>query len=139
MFDIRYEHFIEKNTYQVKLYSVETNDKICECKISVNPESRSWTISSWFTVEKYQHLGFGTKTLENCLDLICQNEIELETVEYIWNGANEYVLDWLNENFGAVSRCPIAVQKYSSDDDWNAHIYVLNKQKFVNYFNLEFN
>ena len=60
-----------------------------------------------------------------------------DTVEYIWNGANQYVFDWLEENFGALSKCPIAVQKYASDDDWKSHIYILNREKFLKYFGVE--
>ena len=46
------------------------------------------------------------------------------------------VFDWLEENFGAVSKCPIAVQKYANDDDWDSHVYILNREKFLAYFHL---
>ena len=108
----------------------------CECKISVNPNTNTWTISSWYTEKAFQHKGFGTMTLNACLKDIHKVYDVPERVEYIWNGANKYVLDWLNEHFGAVSKCPIAVQKYANDDDWESHIYVLNTDKFIEYFKL---
>ena len=57
-------------------------------------------------------------------------------VDYVWNGSNDYVIEWLNKHFGAISKCPIAVQKNSFDDDWDSHVYVLNRVKFLNYFQL---
>ena len=110
--------------------------KVCECKIDVNKRSNTWTISSWYTTEEYKHRGYGTLTLQECLSEIRTVFDAPEKVEYIWNGANEYVLDWLNEHFGAVSKCPIAVQKYNSEDDWDSHIYILNREKFIEHFNI---
>ena len=57
-------------------------------------------------------------------------------IEYIWNGTNEYVFDWLVTHFNAVCKCPIAVQKTQADDDWSSHIYELNVNKVLKYFKL---
>ncbi|MCR5249238.1 MAG: hypothetical protein K6E50_01380 [Lachnospiraceae bacterium] len=114
----------------------DLTDKLCECKIDVDPATKTWTISSWYTTEKHKHHGYGKLTLQECLNAISAVCGMPDTVEYIWNGANQYVFDWLEENFGALSKCPIAVQKYASDDDWESHIYVLNREKFLQYFSL---
>ena len=80
--------------------------------------------------------GYGKATLKACLDEIYKKHGLPKRIEYIWNGTNSYVLDWLNKHFGAISKCPIAVQKYASEDDWDSHIYILNKDKFLNYFEI---
>ena len=118
-------------------YAYLDDIKVCECKIDVNKRSNTWTISSWYTTEEYKHRGYGTLTLQECLSKIREVYGAPAKVEYIWNGANAYVLEWLNEHFGAVSKCPIAVQKYNSEDDWESHIYTLNTQKFTEYFKLD--
>lgn len=110
------------------------NDKVCECRITVS--NRIWSITSWYTVKEFMHRGFGSQTLSALLKGVNVECGLPDKVEYIWNGANQYVFDWLCEHFGAVSKCPIAVQKYDSSDDWDSHIYTLNRDKFVNYFGL---
>ena len=120
--------FVEEDT--------DHTDKLCECKIDVSPETKTWTISSWYTTDGHKHHGYGKLTLQECLDSISEVYGVPDRVEYIWNGANQYVFDWLEENFGAISKCPIAVQKYATDDDWESHIYILNREKFLDYFHL---
>ena len=133
MYDINTEK--KDNMCITQMLDKSSNIKICECKISVTNQN-VWTISSWYTTEGYKHKGYGKITLQACVDYL-KTILDLPIrIEYIWNGANEYVFDWLNTNFGAISRCPIAVQKYASDDDWESHIYVLNREKFLRYFNL---
>ncbi len=112
------------------------NAKVCECKIDINKKTGTWAISSWYTTEGYKHRGYGTLTLQECLSKIHALFGTPEKVEYIGNAANKYVLEWLNEHFGAVSKCPIAVQKYNSEDDWDSHIYILNRQKFIENFHI---
>ena len=58
---------------------------------------------------------------------------EPQYFEYVWNGQNQYVMDWLKEHFDPVCKLPLAVQKYSDADDWEAHIYKLNKQKVLDF------
>lgn len=109
---------------------------ICECKVSINKEKDTWTISSWYTTHGYGHKGYGTKTLKVVLAEIYKNFGIPNRVEYVWNGANEYVFDWMSKHFGAISKCPLAVQKYQCDDDWESHIYILNRDKVLKYFDL---
>ncbi len=125
------------NVFNTKAFEKETNIKVCDCKIAVNENTDTWTISSWYTEKGFGHKGFGTNTLQACLSEINKYYKAPTKVEYIWNGANEYVLEWLNKHFGAVSKCPLVVQKYQSDDDWESHIYILNRNKFVEYFHLK--
>lgn len=107
------------------------NEEVCKCTVS--RDSNTWTISSWYTIKKYQHHGYGKLTLQECIKALAKKFIMPECVKYIWNGANQYVYDWLQENFDAVCECPIAVQKYSVEDDWSSHVYTLNKDKFFAY------
>ena len=132
---MRFETKEEKEKFITITY--KDNEKVCECQIDIDKDSNVWTISSWYTMEGYKHKGYGTQTLQVCLCEINKKLGLPSKVEYIWNGANEYVFEWLNGHFGAVSKCPIAVQKYSFEDDWESHIYVLNKYKFIEYFSLK--
>ena len=54
-------------------------------------------------------------------------------IEYIWNGQNQYVYDWLKKNFDAVCKCPIAAQKTQPGDDWDSHIYELDCNKVLRF------
>ena len=110
------------------------NEVVCTCKISTN--QGRWVISYWHTEEKYQHRGYGKELMKSVLKEIYLRFGEPEGIEYIWNGLNQYVFDWLEQNFDAKCKCDIAVQKNQSDDDWESHIYVLNKDKFMNFFNI---
>lgn len=109
---------------------------ICKCKMYTN-EQNTWTISAWYTLKDYLHQGYGSITLKNTVQEMYNTFGQPEKIEYVWNGANNYVYDWLSKNFGAISKCPIAVQKYANDDDWDSHIYTLNLEKFLKYFDLE--
>ena len=60
-----------------------------------------------------------------------------DKIEYIWNGANQYVYDWMTHHFDPISKCPIAVQKYASEDDWDSHVYILNVEKVLKYFEIK--
>lgn len=110
------------------------DEEVCKCTISRDFDT--WTISSWYTEKNHQHHGYGKLTLLECLKVLATKFPMPEYVKYIWNGANQYVFDWLKENFDAVCECPIAVQKYASEDDWSSHIYVLDKDKFFEYFKI---
>lgn len=106
--------------------------EICKCQINVCKET--WTISSWYTNKEYLNKGFGTKTLKYLLRYLYKMFGKPDCVEYIWNGANYYVYQWMESHFGAISKCPLAVQKVQCDDDWDSHIYYLNVDKVINYF-----
>ena len=131
MTDLQYITLKQNNTYIT--YAFLNNKKVCECKISVDLD-RKWTVTSWFTVEDHKHNGYGTRTLSECIKQIRLNNLAPVIIEYIWNGQNQYVLDWLTEHFDAECICPIAVQKTAASDDWESHIYRLDKDKFLNYF-----
>lgn len=110
---------------------------ISVCRCCINVENGIWSISSWYTQDGYGHKGYGKRVMKRLVKTLFAYYGEPEEIEYIWNGTNSYVFDWLNNNFGAVSRCPIAVQKYSNDDDWSSHMYKLNKEKFLTYFDVK--
>lgn len=118
-------------TKQNKNYFTTTayvdNESVCKCVISRDTDK--WTISSWYTEKEYQHHGYGKLTLYECLSYMSKHFPKPEHIKYVWNGANQYVFDWLKENFDAVCDCPIAIQKYNSDDDWLSHIYKVVHQK----------
>ena len=108
---------------------------VCKCRMYTN-ESNVWTISAWYTLKDFLHQGYGSITLKNTVQEMYTRFGTPAKIEYVWNGANDYVYNWLSKNFGAISKCPIAVQKYANDDDWDSHIYTLNLEKFLNYFDL---
>lgn len=125
---------VDENNLLYNVTLVKDGVKVCECKMNSSRDKNLWTISSWYTNRNFMHQGYGKKTLQRTLEEM-HSRLGLPTnVEYIWNGANEYVYDWLSNNFGALSKCPLAVQKYANDDDWESHIYKLNTEKFLKYF-----
>lgn len=113
-------------------------EEACKCTLSIHKENgiTSWVISEWFTAEKLKHQGIGKKTMNELLKYCKYISGIPDMIEYIWNGENEYVMEWLSSNFNAVCECPIAVQKTQPDDDWTSHQYVLNKIKVLNYFGI---
>ena len=125
-----YDFKIKNNKYTCN-YTID--DKIIsKCEICVN--NNTWTITAWFTNNEYKNQGYGTAVLRALTNYLNNLFGKPESVEYVWNGDNEYVYDWLTNNFDPISKCPIAVQKTANDDDWDSHIYYLNTEKFLNYF-----
>ena len=53
-------------------------------------------------------------------------------VRYIWNGQNAYVKKWL-DRFEAKCMVDVNVAKKAPDDDWESHMYVLNRGLFLEY------
>lgn len=129
------DFFVTRTGGSFKCVAYLGKTEVCKCQINV--DENTWTISSWYTVPRYGNKGFGTKTLKELLEVVYSKTGRPERIEYIWNGANSYVYDWLERNFGALSKCPIAIQKTQSDDDWDSHIYYLNVQKTLDYFDLK--
>ena len=117
-----------------KLYD-ETNI-VCECKVCYNKKNNCWSISAWYTSTSYMRQGYGKRTLKHILECMYEEFGKPDKIEYIWNGANQYVMDWLSKNFDPVSKLPIEVQKNSEVDDWDAHVYVLNRDKVLSYFEI---
>lgn len=134
MYDNELEFSILENNNAFKCIAKLKSEEICKCQINVS--NSTWTISSWYTDKKHLNKGIGTKTLKHLLKYLYKVFGTPKCVEYIWNGANEYVYEWMENNFGAISKCPIAVQKTQSDDDWSSHIYCLNVEKVIKYFEL---
>lgn len=104
----------------------------------INAVDNRWVISSWFTDSEYKNRGIGKQVVKNLLIYLYANLGEPRSIEYIWNGTNQYVYDWIHNRFDAVCTCPLAVQKYQNDDDWSSHIYVLNKSSVLEYFDVDF-
>lgn len=125
---------IERNKWYSCQLLTDDDDIVCKCRVAASPEVLN--IDCWYTDKKYQGQGYGGKALHKLLHYIV-NEIGVPAkVQYTWNGANEYVYDWMCKHFDARCTCPLAVQKECADDDWESHIYVLDRDKFIDYFHL---
>lgn len=107
---------------------------ISSCRINIT--GKTWTISSQYTAKDRKHNGYGKHVLQTAIQNAYAKTGHPDKVEYIWNGANQYVYDWMSKHFEPVSKCPLAVQKYASGDDWESHIYILNVEKVLNYFEI---
>lgn len=116
--------------------SVGQDMDVCKCEVSVDEQTESWNISSWFTKPQFMGRGFGKKALGHALSCCLEQYGSPSSIKYTWNGMNPYVLEWLERHFDAVCTCPIAVRKYQADDDWSSHIYELDKDKVFEYFGI---
>lgn len=106
--------------------------KVCESKISADAEN-VWTISAWYTVKDQHKRGYGKKTLLENLRVMRELLGRPTGVRYVWNGANQYVMDWLNKNFQPTTLLPIAELKYQEEDCWEAHVYELNTDNVMRF------
>lgn len=131
---MHYRFMRKKNGLSIECHGMLGNEKICKCLIQINDSHEIWSISSWFTEEGYGNKGYGRQTLMRLLQYVFNMYGMPDQIQYIWNGANEYVLNWMEEHFDAICTCPIAVQKTQADDDWDSHIYNLNLDKVMDYF-----
>lgn len=112
----------------------DTGQQVCVCGISIDRTLNEWNITEWYTEKGFKHQGLGKVTMQKAL-YVCREQYGMPNdILYTWNGANAYVMDWLEENFDAECTCPIAVQKNQCDDDWSSHIYRLNKEKVFLFF-----
>ena len=109
-------------------------DTVCSCKVSI--DNNIWSIVSWYTEKEHLHNGYGYKTMRHIILRLYEAYGEPDKIRYVWNGANEYVMEWMNRHFSPVSMLPLVVQKYSDKDDWESHIYILDKDKFLKYFDI---
>ena len=116
-------------------YAKYNGEAIGHCSISAN-SNKDWMISEWFVDDNFQKQGIGRELFKRSCECLVENFGYPDKIEYIWNGTNQYVFDWLQKNFAPVSMCPISVQKYSSDDDWLSHVYALDKDTFLEYFGI---
>lgn len=126
----------DRKNYRVFVYLKDSTELICRC--AINTKNGVWQISGWYTEEQYKNKGIGRQTLKYTLDYIKKDQNILpDKIEYIWDGTHHYVHHWLKENFNAVSHSNIAVLKNSFTDDWEGHIYTLDREKFIEYFSLQ--
>ncbi|MBO5389166.1 MAG: GNAT family N-acetyltransferase [Lachnospiraceae bacterium] len=121
-------------TLRLKVYLVDGDKKVGHSLISST--NNTWTITGWYIDEEYQNKGLGKELLHNSFTYLYNLFGTPNKIDYIWNGTNEYVIEWLRSNFSPISKCPIAVQKTQADDDWESHIYTLDKDKVLIYFNI---
>lgn len=130
------EHNVTINTKTgvVKCETSYHGDSVCKLQINMAENNTFWTISSWYTEKGYCHNGIGKTCMKACMSDLRELFGEPKKIQYIWNGVNEYVIEFLTEHFDAVCNCPIAVQKTQTDDDWESHMYTLNKDKVLEYF-----
>lgn len=126
---------IKTDTNSITCETIIENNIACYCR--VNFAGDTWTISSWYTAKNYKHQGIGKKTLQTALEKVYDMTSKPDKIEYIWNGANQYVYDWMIHHFDPISKCPIAVQKYASEDDWDSHVYILDVEKVLQYFEIK--
>lgn len=108
---------------------------LSKCMIGV--EEGIWQITGWYTEEHHKKMGYGKETMKYLLEYLFIKYGEPSGIEYVWNGTNRYVYNFIKDKFDAQCRCPIAVQKYQAEDDWESHIYILNKSKVMDFFNVD--
>ena len=135
--NVNYEEKIKKvsdDDYIFSCIGTTNNCQLTESQINFNSKDKILTISSWYTLQEFQHQGLGTKNLKQNLNNVLYLFGKPKEIKYIWNGANKYVLDWLKTNFDATNNENISVLKNGSKDNWNNHIYNLNIEKFMKYF-----
>lgn len=131
------QHKITENKGKVRCSTqYEGMEEVCHCQLDTEDNNSIWTISSWYTKKGYGNHGIGRASMKELLDYMFQTYGSPKKIQYIWNGANAYVMDFLEENFDAVCNCPIAVQKTQAEDDWDSHMYTLNKDKVLSYFHV---
>lgn len=133
IFDKKY---YEQQDYILNLLYLDEDkakSPIAKCKISNDMATHTWTISEWYVNQNYQNQGLGNQILKSTLEALYAIHNRPDRIRYIWNGQNEYVHNWLQKKFSPLSECPIAVQKYSFEDDWSSHMYHLDVKAVLEY------
>lgn len=115
------------NNAYIVIVAEDNGNGIGSCKVDYDEEEI--VVSSWFVDKAYQNQGIGKELLKRAIENIPK---DYKQVKYIWNGKNEYVGKWL-EKFNAKSLCPIHMLKYACADTWDNHMYILDKDLFLNY------
>ena len=107
----------------------DENIKVCKCKISFS--NNIWCISEWFTVSGYQHQGYGLQTLRHAFQYLLAEKGIPQEIRYFWNGANDYVMEWITKHFDARS---IETEPYlTAEQTRKSNIFVLDKEKVLHY------
>ena len=127
------------------MYILETNEHCFKGKLyisdklvshcAVDYDDDGWVISAWYTDGEYKQKGYGKEVLTRTLRELAKKKIP-NKVEYVWNGKNDYVYNWLRNHFNATCNCPLAILKNESADSWDSHIYTLDSNKVIDYFEL---
>ena len=125
---------ISVNNNVITCELMDKESLISSCRVNIT--RTTWTISSWYTAKDKKNNGYGKHVLRTAMQHAYGKTDCPDKIEYIWNGANQYVYDWMEKHFEPISRCPLAVQKYTSCDDWESHIYILNVEKVLEYFGI---
>ena len=128
------KRIIDKNNKIICEVFVDGIGELSLCGITRDKDE--WTIFKWNTQERFQHAGYGRFAMQELLKYCTKTYGEACKIKYIWNGQNKYVGEWLVKNFDAICCCPLSVIKNSCDDDWESHIYILNKKKVYEYFEI---
>lgn len=126
--------FLDEEKEMIEYIAKAGDNVICHCEIhKKDDDSNTWVITAWYTEDNYKKRGIGTAVLASALREMKTAFGIPDHIEYIWNGQNKYVYDWLVKNFDAVCKCPIAVQKTQPGDDWDSHIYELDCNKTLRF------
>ncbi len=119
----------------VQGFLFEDGEKIGDCHMSA--EGGTWDISAWFIEKDYQNKGYGSYLLAKTIEKFVEIADHPDKIRYLWNGQNGYVKEWLDRFDATMEKSfPVAVMKYEDiypDDFPEAHIFVLNKDKFLKY------
>lgn len=127
---MRFVNDLNQRGITVKLYNEE--ELLSTCTISVS--NGIWSITEWFTSSNHKQKGYGNQVMTEAFRLLYESYGRPNEIRYNWNGVNAYVFEWLQKHFSPTSLLPIAEQKYMQDDCWEAHIYILDRDKVLNYF-----
>lgn len=71
------------------------------------------------------------------IEEVCHCQLNATEEFSVWTISSWYTKKgYGNQGIGraSVCNCPIAVQKTQTGDDWDSHIYTLNKNKVLDYF-----
>ena len=115
----------------------KNNKAACKCTITLD-DKENWQVTGWYTDDEFKNQGLGKATMHHLLHYLYFRYGKPQNILYIWNGLNRYVYDWIKANFDAYCRCPIAVQKYQAEDDWESHMYILDVDKMLTYFEVDY-
>ncbi|MBQ6627890.1 MAG: hypothetical protein IJH65_03570 [Methanobrevibacter sp.] len=127
-FEIKKTQVLSNVRYEGRLTSGV--DTVCICKVNVYVPDNAWSISGWYTADGYKNKGYGKIAMSDTLKEIYKEHGKPDRIEYVWNGLNDYVYNWMTKHFGARQK----TASVGPEDDWDSHIYYLNVDKVLDYF-----
>ena len=113
---------------------VDKKKVLGKCEAYVGDDNE-WVIYYWRVETDFREKGIGKKVLREVLEKMYKDLGAPPYIDYIWDGENEYVYDFLNRHFQPECACPLD-NKSDMYDDWISHVYHLNTSKVFEYFNL---